>query len=569
MKHTKITILVTIALSTLFGGDNVPNCLLPEVSIKLVKPRKGGRSTTTGKAQCTIGEDTYTTVFVDKNKLSSEQLIEKTLKDIVLEENLKVWKSENVVATQLCQPEMAFKVEKAEYASEAKVLPCSGQHLNYDKPVVIIEGYDFGEYLGNPTSFNTLVKGMELKDIAPSKRNLLSELKALGYDVFLVDLPQHVHLDLNATSLLVQKTLQEIWGKTTKENPMKVIGISTGGVWATAASMYEYEKPATERLFQVSQVITSDSPHSGALLPLSIQKLLKAIDDKTPEDEDWFEINGKVRNGVEKAVDESFSSFIEILSSISAKQLLQYNEFDPLGLFHGAFYDSYHALINRNKNSDIEFCGLVSGSWTGGAQGMPDNEILIDFGGYNDKDIVGPNVEGGLDFTIYSPSISLWEEQLLRLELTYRFQGVNDDTNWFGKKYAFDYRVGNIENAPGGYLTVYKLLFDEVKNGVETYYNDYFIGLDASRTNFLPVYSSTGLGIISSQISNNQYTNYTELESSLGRMENYTFLDELYHENGNSGHAEFTSDGQQDWIMRKIVGEVNIVPTIITPLLLN
>ena len=476
--------------------------------------------------------------------------------------------------------------------ASSETLICSEQSSAFDKPIVVIEGYDFGEYLDSPINHESLVKSL-------SSGDLLNNLKALGYDVFVVDLPQHVDSDLNTTGELVRQTLKQIWAKTTKTTPITLVGLSTGGVWGTIASLTEESGNDTDK-FQVAKVITLDSPHNGAILPQSLVDLAKRVDDlrnKQPLTD--YDITTKAKNSIRDAVKDGFLEVRHILNSQSARELLVYNSFGSTNE-HIDFYNSYHELIKNNLNTSIYFAGMVNGSWTGQTQGLPDNGLIMDFNGYKKKSVLISGIEGGLTFKLYSPAYSPNNETIMDVKLHHRYTSAldHDDINYWAQKTTTNALGFNYENGAGGKIDLYGHLLKVLEAGEEvlrtfieddgyTEYQKWVIDYDLfdtivknfpvennSGTSFISTFSSAGLGIISDDISFHPNTNYSDLENQLRDMEYYSFLDDINHQNENLTHPQPVTTEQQQWLFDKITKpqtklRLNIVPTIITPLLLN
>ena len=572
-----INVLKLIAISGILAicYASQPACLFPDTLTTGEYGYKDAPDLTSRRVQveCQVGNE----VLVDSILLQhygpgtkeffSKERLDDAMQQLLLQTKNN-WIAQNPDAENKCVSNAAFEVLHSQYGNRAEVLICSENLESIDKPLVLVEGYDFGEYLGSPMSFQSFTEEMNVKNLGgefSTSLNLLDSLKELGYDVFMIDLPQHVSRDLWHTASLVQQTLAEIWNRSEKNTPMKIVGLSTGGVWATIATMWEYSKGEANRNFKVSDVITSDSPHSGAYLPLAIQELVKSVDDLEKKSA-GLNIHEHARNGVKSAIQNSFSNISFAMRSISARQLVLSNIFSSNNEASN-FFNSYHQLVRDNASNGINYYGMVSGSWIGAYQGLGDNTLIMTMDGHRHKNIDwSPDVDGGFKFNLFTQPYSNSYVQIMNVEFKHRFSYESKFNPW-GKDYAYNKFQHNFENMPGGNVPLYLELYKQVEKGLEDPYAD--IDENQINSNFLPVSSSAGLGILDQNHDYSNVINFADFEQINGNIDKFSFLKEIYHQEENLYHARVRNKEQQEWLLHKILGHINIVPTIITPLLLN
>ncbi len=126
----------------------------------------------------------------------------------------------------------------------------------FDKPVIIVEGFDPANLIGSNELFDIL-----------SQQQLLRKLTDMGYDVIVLDFTDGgASIATNAGFLLV--VMGRANNRTPPGNQLVIIGASMGGIVAryTLGYMEQNNIDPNTRLY-----ISFDSPHRGANIPLGLQ----------------------------------------------------------------------------------------------------------------------------------------------------------------------------------------------------------------------------------------------------------------------------------------------------------
>jgi pimeloyl-ACP methyl ester carboxylesterase len=149
------------------------------------------------------------------------------------------------------------------------------------KIVIYLEGFDMLDFLPkqNRTAadiFNDMLK-------VPN----ISQLMNFGYDFYVVDWPNS-RQDMRINAEKIVALIDELKGEAENNNEFVIIGESMGGVIARYVLTYmesqNYLDPVIwpaanrrERMHNCRLMITWDSPHQGANIPLGIQQLYKTV----------------------------------------------------------------------------------------------------------------------------------------------------------------------------------------------------------------------------------------------------------------------------------------------------
>ncbi len=138
------------------------------------------------------------------------------------------------------------------------------------KIAIVLEGADFYDFLPEHKSTSS-------NDIYDQiiKQPKLEELRRYGYEFWVVNWSRSFN-DIKVNASLLEALLYDINNNTTNDTvqPHVIIGVSMGGVIARYA-LAKMEAENTPH--NVRELITIDSPHEGANVPLSIQKLYKDL----------------------------------------------------------------------------------------------------------------------------------------------------------------------------------------------------------------------------------------------------------------------------------------------------
>lgn len=241
------------------------------------------------------------------------------------------------------------------------------------KPLIIIEGFD----LPNNHSIEDIYE-----DYVKSGDKRLSEIAGVGYDYYIVNF-NDTRIDLRQNAKGVIELLNYLKSIMTNDEQFVVIGESMGGVIARYVLTYMetdlYKKdpnsPKPNQLHNTRLLITNDSPHQGAYVPIAYQMLYKNL------------VNSTVVKVLKVAknffpVLDDFDQMTKILNAPSVKQLLTYhlNSNGP----HPDREIFMNELINMNltTNGFPQFCKLMSitdGLLTGQHQ-LKTNKTILNAG---------------------------------------------------------------------------------------------------------------------------------------------------------------------------------------------
>ena len=142
----------------------------------------------------------------------------------------------------------------------------SADHV-FDKPIIVVEGFDFGiggnleEHRHGNFGWESLFAcDIEQYPGTYGYPIMLDSLYTLGYDIVFIDF-QHGTQSIETKSELVKKTIELCNTYKTSEKSLVVVGASMGGVVARHAlcSMEQSDEEHCTRLF-----VSIDSPHRGA-----------------------------------------------------------------------------------------------------------------------------------------------------------------------------------------------------------------------------------------------------------------------------------------------------------------
>lgn len=150
----------------------------------------------------------------------------------------------------------------------------------FDRPVLLVEGFDFGSGwdpnshgYGNVT-WNDIHAG-DLVEFPQGLeyRPLLDSLHERGLDLLFVDF-EHGTASLNAKSALLDHVLTLALSAKTGSRPAVLAGVSMGGL-VVRTTLAQWEDEGTPHC--VGQYYSVDAPHLGANLPVGLQALVLGL----------------------------------------------------------------------------------------------------------------------------------------------------------------------------------------------------------------------------------------------------------------------------------------------------
>jgi len=141
-------------------------------------------------------------------------------------------------------------------------------HLTVTNPVVIVEGFDIDNSLGWP----------ELHDLL-NRQNLLEDLRAAGFDAVVLDFTEAVD-PIQRNGLVLVELLGMVNAATAVDQTAVIVGASMGGLVSRYALLWMEDQGIPHR---VRKLISFDSPHKGANIPLGLQAWVEFFADQAEE----------------------------------------------------------------------------------------------------------------------------------------------------------------------------------------------------------------------------------------------------------------------------------------------
>lgn len=420
----------------------------------------------------------------------------------------------------------------AEYAIYGRC----GSDGSIRKPYLIVSGFD-------PTDKNRLVDKSNKVNLyrVSNKNGYLDTLRNNGYDII-------IYRSDNSTESIIPNAMnlvsfiQKINKEKTSDNELIIAGASMGGLVVRYALTYmEYNKID----HQTKLFISVDSPQEGANVPLGIQFMIKYLN------EDLLDVIG----GLKKAEND-------MLNSDAAQEMLIYHHKGTSGgtAKCSNLRTEFVSEMNRIGNfpQQCRTIGLSMGSGSGVGQGFYAGDLLME----KDPKMsilvpeLTPTPRATWEFSVYAvpnkTSKKIYTESV-KLKTCINFLGktyCSDGSTIASRNVSVNNTV-SIDNAPGSIQNFHNT--GAFKGQGDILGLDYLDLLDFVATldydshpdNFIPSYSSLGLGSLAStpntnlksylqhkegvvKINDNQYVNTKGQEVSL--------FDVLYIENKNLDH---------------------------------
>lgn len=174
----------------------------------------------------------------------------------------------------------------------ANVLVENGCDGVFDKPVIIVEGFDPGDK----------IDAMKLRD---NFRNdaLISTLKAYGYDLVYVDFKNNRDYIENNAKVL-EAVINKVNQVKSGSNKISIIGYSMGGL-VVRWCLKDMEDRGLNH--NVDKYFSYDAPHQGANIPLGCQYLFKEIIRDLPYLK-WFNAGSTSKVAGMKDLNDAFDS---------------------------------------------------------------------------------------------------------------------------------------------------------------------------------------------------------------------------------------------------------------------
>jgi hypothetical protein len=390
---------------------------------------------------------------------------------------------------------------------------------NFDKLVFFLEGFD--PYDGTPkqATLDSMENGFLIR-----RANLKKTLLNLGYDIVLVNFDNNWHA-VDQNGLALGKLMQTLWDNSTKAEPIKVYGLSMGGLIGTYAAHFkpyvtskgivlptEVANIVNPWNFRCNLIITHDAPHQGAYIPYAIYAFTHFFKDEK-------------EGGAAK-------QYYNAISSPAARQML----IMPLAgttTDHAKWQAAYDPLfLNLHSSSNERSVGIVNGSWNGMKQ-------IPNYGanGYNVIDWhFDPDYCGETWATLESQGRADDKVAHLRIDKCIISSVREDDYEPSG--------YPNLENRPGGYMNGWSELADGMPGSPTPAYPMF---------TFVPTFSAAGLSYAVFKGNGDENLDQWEKNNSLQLEKSaWTGLKKIYHINGfNQAHTQMTSQNE-GWIMQEL-----------------
>jgi Putative serine esterase (DUF676) len=504
-------------------------------------------------------------------------------------------------------------------------------HKKILKPIIIIDGFDPGDTrkttdcdcemdtseggcfekyskdnggVFNSTEHESIEDNMYY-DFAPNdRRNLINELRLLGYDVIILNIPtyntsaegstienkkidggaDYVERNGRALASYLKSTKSTLLANGSNQD-IVIMGPSMGGLISRYALAYMEKQFATTgdatwkhntRLW-----VSFDSPHLGANIPVGAQANI------------WF-FGEKLHN------DSAKDKFDNQLNSIAGKQMLINQFSNTLATMSGntgtssnaPFYAQFQSNLNSNgvagsvgfptSTTTFRKIAIVNGSLNGVKNGTEGGEFL-NVRGYKDPTILegalaGAAVGGifggwgGIGFgAVVGGLLGASNANITVLrskdnfypaygQTDYIFQGDGQNFNvgwqnwyinhkWYKLKGVNNDSRGSLDVVPAGTFTTGKILRDEIVKGVE----DAGLSSEVRGTNidthsFIPTFSSL------SHL--NPYQNWSNpLNTNLACPSNkQTPFDSFFGATSNTPHISLTKE-MVNWLLKELAGK--------------
>lgn len=219
-------------------------------------------------------------------------------------------------------------------------------HATVTNPVVIVEGFDIDNSLDWPALYELL-----------NRENLLEDLRTDGFDAVVLDFTDAVdHIQRNG--LVLVELLQMVNALTASNQTSVIVGASMGGLVSRFALLWMEDQAIPHH---VRKLISFDSPHKGANIPLGMQAWVEFFADQA-EEADFL---------------------LQQLRSPAAKQMLLYHLDGVSGSTANA--DPAMAQLNSdfatlgNWPAGPQLVSIVNGSGSMQGQGFAPAEQIIEW----------------------------------------------------------------------------------------------------------------------------------------------------------------------------------------------
>jgi hypothetical protein len=472
---------------------------------------------------------------------------------------------------------------------------------NLIRPLIIIDGFDPGDKrqiqdsdphpdLSND-EHDSIEEMMTYKDSSGNNHMLIDELRALGYDVVIVNHPTYWRngtqvdggadfIERNAlTHVTLYEYLNTILTQNNSTHELIIVGPSMGGQISRYALAY---MEANNIDHNTKLWVSIDSPHLGANIPVGAQTLLNVLKDFTGsvEAQDFVENQLGSPAAKQQLIEQHKTEYIIYpwLQSTSVGQDYLNGRTVSQGFSenrgHPFFVQYYNNLFNNGSpNSkgypqNLRKIALVNGSLTNTkAYQNPFENNGTEYSGSSFSDTYASN--GAQTFKIkgYANIIG----HITTME-TYAMPSIGNThkISYFKKKSAFGWSFfdrfitnsnsrGNLDNVPGGWFSTQRDLAHSIENSVPCEWvigqicvNNWDIHSLEHVNSFIPTVSA--LGFYNPDFNWSQ--NFDRNLVCTGEIP----FDSYFGPRDNEQHTSFTQESV-DWLLAEI-GGTEQAPTV-------
>lgn len=262
--------------------------------------------------------------------------------------------------------------------------PCANTKVNVTKPVILIDGFDHNN---ERLAEELYEKGLAYTEANGQPKNFGTELRAAGYDVVVMDMPNvegtpirlgpftytpilrrsgSDYIERNGLTLvsLIEELNDQLQAAGSTEE-IVVVGPSMGGQIARYALAYMEANSISHR---TRLFVALDSPHNGANIPIGLQRFIRHYADDTQD-----------------------SKLVDILQSLdspaSREMTAQYYDFDGTNASttpfaphpeRPAFLGNLNALRPGGFPANVRRVAVTNGALNGAAQKDKQGRVIAD-----------------------------------------------------------------------------------------------------------------------------------------------------------------------------------------------
>ncbi|MBC6369162.1 T9SS type A sorting domain-containing protein [Algoriphagus sp. AK58] len=381
----------------------------------------------------------------------------------------------------------------------------NGCDFIFDKPVIIVEGFDAGNLVGIEELRSRYLSQVDVK------------FRNNGYDVIYLNF-SNGGADIRTNAQVLERLILDVKQRKSGNNKIIVIGESMGGLVAR----YSLSSMESRNIQHgVSHFISFDSPHKGANVPVGFQKMAEDLDDI-----DLLNLFNIAQTEINDA--------LFLLNSTAAKQmLLRYKGPSP----HAEFLSLQNDLnqFGFPSQAGIRNIAIINGSSLGTQQSpvssFVPNSLMLDI---NYVSPVSAFVKIATNNLNTNSTVSSIQAYFSGIPTTSKVRTFNFD--------AFNYDIASggyqtnqgIGNADIGFWKIFNIL--ELFEGfqtINTYGRDFF--------SFVPLFSSLASAAPRTQQSHLNYS-VSHLQSN-----GLTPFQAIYSNNSNSKHVIDLNDISLPW----------------------